>query len=81
MLKHFIIEASSDGDLDLDVFDSHEAASMFINDRAVEIYNMWLEEYDETDLEIWVKPSYARVSIVLPGQEFDRILEYKPLEV
>lgn len=81
MLKHFIIEASSDGDLDLDVFDSYEAASMFINDRAIEIYNMWLEEYDETDLEIWVKPSYARVSIVLPGQEFDRILEYKPLEV
>lgn len=81
MLKHFVIEISSDGDLDLDCFDTHEAASMFIGDRAIEVYNMWLEEYDEADLEIWVTPKYARVSIIVPGNEFDRVLEYRALEV
>lgn len=81
MLKHFVIEVSSDGDIDLDAFNTKNKASDFINNRAKDIYEMLLSEFSENDLYIEVRPEYARVSIESPGDEFDRVLYYKALEV
>lgn len=81
MVKYFVVEISSDGDLDLYVFNTKNEAGDFINARACEIYEILLDEFSENDLFIEVYPEYARVSIEAPGKEFDRILHYRTLEV
>lgn len=81
MLKHLVIELSTDGDLDLDAFNTEEEATAFINDRANEIHDQLLEEFSAYDLELIVHHTYARVSVVKHGCEFGRWLEYRSLDV
>ena len=81
MLKHFIVEVDSNGNMDLSAFDTLEQASMHINDCAIAWFNDMLEDYEEADLDIHVTPSYGRVSIEAPGKEYDRVWEYRSLEI
>lgn len=81
MIRHFVAEYDTDGNFNLNCFVTAVAAAAHIRERTAKVFTDFLEDWTKEDLDIEVGPRYGRVSIEAPGECYDRIWEYKCLDI